>query len=773
MSIKLKELPYLFDDGGGNQHHFGRCYISDYKKSYKLLYSLKKYRSLLLADIPIVFGTARSENRREHFIELWRSGFDIGVLRMGSSRYAWADLSLEAINEEKISIETIKRRAEHPYTLFFLDLLNKNKNGLTEKEVGSKLFTKDSNGNVNRGSTDQVHPTMDDLSRWKWIAKSDNKGRVVTSKGLQILNKNSRDNIHFICFKADLNGDKVKARILWSILRDIDSNKNVPTYPTLFDQKIPFKMNLNSVLERYHNNGLGTMEKISGKKVISLLDDLDIRYEKSNSNNIILNEKIFFSITPSGYVSSGLSQMDKIDQYLPKKEMSNDADSISNQDITKHDYWIITERELDDSNDMYSMSNNEWLETLSSLDKYCPKAIFLDEKWNTAVMEASCGYLLSFVRKGGALIINGQDGGRIGTNKQFFNWLPPDFERLNFIPSSRKWTFDSNRLDKKSVEPIYCKSFLPPNIGKKNQDHFSSKYGLGFFIFEAKIFDKYIIRSIIEKYKLNEFKNVVLKDSSELKYANIAQIHRTKEITKEQQIYPILGKEILNQVFGFILSESFCYSWEGSGSIKSNVDLFTIYPNITLWEVDSLKGKTSSNFGGLAGDSVAIDIGHATKTPIYKNQAKSNYDNLIIMLSNFPDKESTAPLLNQYIENEVKKINTSHKTFQINEIYQVHLSEYIKYIKKGEKKIVIKDLINTIKTPLAALIGVSYGFFEGDKQSAREISIDNNYSLWTYRDMYELLVRIDKLEKDKKRGILISILSNQDGPVYKHISIID
>ena len=36
--------------------------------------------------------------------------------------------------------------------------------------------------------------------------------------------------------------------------------------------------------------------------------------------------------------------------------------------------------------------------------------------------------------------------------------------------------------------------------------------------------------------------------------------------------------------------------------------------------------------------------------------------------------------------------------------------------------------------------------------------------------MYELLVKIDKLEKNIRREILISILSKQDGPVYNHIS---
>ncbi len=764
MLIKRYNFPYIFGVEGQGNHKMSRVYMSDYKTNYKLLNGLKKHNALTTTDYPLIFGSSRAEKNREQLIELWRSGFKIGILRNGATSYKVANLSETEIEEDDIKINTVLKRKTHPYTLFFLDILKKYKN-LSEKEFAEKVFAKGESGKIIKSAIDQVHPTLRDLSVWNYTQNND--GSELTELGREILKENN-EKITFICYRKDLNQDSVKMRLLWCILREIESDKKIPTYPDLNGHSAPFKINLEHLKKRYHGRGLGKIPKVNNGKIEQFLKEIGISHKLSN-DDLIIFEKIFFSIVPAQYVKCGLSELDNIDSHFNKID-SNKTKLNEKKNFDIESNYIVISNELKDIDGVKIITEEDWLNNYKVLfNSKSPKAIFIGKNWNQSILEATSGYLQSYVKSGGFLIINGHQSGRVGTNKQFFNWLPQDFEALNYISSSGKWSFDKERVEKL---PIYCDEFMPSKPYKESIEHFSASYGEGCFIFEGNDFNEKIILKVIKDYKIDKKINIVITEATK-KYFRIAQLHRDEKILKEENTYPIIGKKILMENLGFILSKTFSYCWEGDGTIRNYVDLFTIYPRITLWEVDSLKGKTKSSFGGIAGESVAIDQNHANKTPQYRNQAEKNLKNLCKILDIVREKmgnefnldDKNHKILLKIVDSEIQNIKKKTDKFQIYEIFKVYLDKYL----ISEKVFNIDKFLNQLDDPLTSLIGVSYGFYEGIKESAREISKDNNYSLWTYRDLYEFMVRTDNFDLNKKKKKLISILEKKDGPVCYHI----
>jgi hypothetical protein len=72
--------------------------------------------------------------------------------------------------------------------------------------------------------------------------------------------------------------------------------------------------------------------------------------------------------------------------------------------------------------------------------------------------------------------------------------------------------------------------------------------------------------------------------------------------------------------------------------------------------------------------------------------------------------------------------------------------------------------------PGSIVIGTNYGWREGMKASARETSIENGTSLWTYLDLYEFLVRTDDWEVDERQQAFVDILAKDGGPVCWHVA---
>lgn len=776
MPVKFGLKPYRFDYKNSRQHHFGRCYISDFETCHILLCKLYEHKRLMISDITVVYPTTRAEMARELFIEMWRIGLPIGIERHGMKKYAFCYLGENPPPTiDKLAAIIKEKRQYYPYTLFFLDEFNSNPDGLSEKDMVKLLFNKKTDGTYAKGCNDQVHPTNNDLKNFGYI-----EGKVkprITHKGTELL-KSFDNNLTFICFKTDLQGDKFKMRLLWAIMKVIQQKyaSKSPLYPFI-KAAPPYEINFLDITELNNGKGLGKNPPITtSSDVKSFLNELKIDFTyNTKSDSFKINDRIFFSITPAEYVSCSLSIMDDISNFIcsnEKKFPGNKPDFFMGNKI-----WFITENTKITpkiTRPFLAINYEQWQEFKEKLPEELPDFIIIGEQWNPVQLEASSGHLFAYIKNGGNLVIHGPQGGRIGSNRQFLNWLPQDFERLNYLAESKCWSFDMKRLPNIPVGPIYCSSFSDPYLGdKKIINNFSAKYYEGNFIFEGQNIANVDYDRIIQKYSnrpLNSFEN-----TPEWIYKHIASLFRNPDVTKEEHTYPVIGCDILVDFFGFQLSTTFCHSWEGGGSIKDYVDLFTTYPAITLWEVDSIKGKNGF-LGGMAGDSLAIDQTHATKVEPYRKRAEKQYLKLLEFILSSTCKDIDT--FKKEIEKRINTLSTS-ENFQMQEVLEVYLSKYVisgKSFNKNDFYSFIKNSNKIINTPVIALLGVSYGFDEGQKYSAREYSIAEKYSLWSYRDLYELLVRLSPiLDFKKRRDILLHILSLKNGPVYfdivKHTKI--
>lgn len=265
----------------------------------------------LLADFPNIFPSPRAENWREHVIELWRTGYNIGFVRTGANSYGIAYLGdTEVPSVEEIQRRTKESRKAYPYTLFFLDEISHNPAGITEKDIARRLFAIRRNGEV-----DQVHPTMDDLTRWGLIERGTQ--RRLSAEGRTVLDAHREDPLVFLDFKVDLNNDRASSRLLWALLKEVQNDSDgVPAYPYL-RRSPPYTASAADVLELYNGTGRGSIPYISDGQAIARLlgaQGIDHLYDPA-SGTITVMDRVFYSITPQGYIQCGLAHMDDIDAY--------------------------------------------------------------------------------------------------------------------------------------------------------------------------------------------------------------------------------------------------------------------------------------------------------------------------------------------------------------------------------------------------------------------------------------------------------------------------
>jgi len=267
-------------------------------------------RPFRLRDVPSQFPTSRSENVREHMIDMWRSGYNIGVVRVGANSYGFVYLGdSEVPTIETISKITLEFRQSFPYTLFFLNEIRNHPSGITEKDLAKHIFRSRRDGEV-----DQIHPTMDDLSRWKYISTG-NK-RTITQAGRIILSKSENNLLIFIDYNTDLLKDRSDVRLLWAIMKSIQTGSKNPTYPFIRNNP-PYLVECSAILEKYNGAGCGQgiLKIHDSDNIKRLLSRFDVNYEIIK-NSLLIHEKIFFSITPQGYIQAQLNLMDNINTFV-------------------------------------------------------------------------------------------------------------------------------------------------------------------------------------------------------------------------------------------------------------------------------------------------------------------------------------------------------------------------------------------------------------------------------------------------------------------------
>ena len=101
------------------------------------------------------------------------------------------------------------------------------------------------------------------------------------------------------------------------------------------------------------------------------------------------------------------------------------------------------------------------------------------------------------------------------------------------------------------------------------------------------------------------------------------------------------------------------------------------------------------------------------------------------------------------------------------EVFERHLEAHIAEgltIQSFEQR--IRNLGADEPGPPTMLLGQAYGMVEdGRRTSAREHSELRGYSLWTYRDLYEFIVRTDGMAAEERREHLLALCMTA-GPVY-------
>lgn len=765
MPVHLGNPPYYFDsDEHTRQHHFPRAYLRNADYNHAICSTIYNKSPVIIQDFPLLFGTSRSEMFREQAIELWRTGLPFVPVRTGSNSYAWHHLKASPPPpKNKLQEKIIRGRMKHPYTLLFLDTI-RNNGKTSQRDLSELLFH-----TYKKGSLDQVHPTYGDLDV-KITKKGHGWGLIeneeLTSLGNEVLDS-YEGGLVFVCGKTDFSNKREPVRLLWSILREIEMihGKTQPTYP--FPLPLPpYKLSVNKILNRYGGPGKGTMKSKEPHDVESMLASLDINC-KLNGDELLISKKIYLSITPSTYIGAGLFEMDKIENYLlnVSKEslMTHKSINLENQ------IWVIGEKFNSGHypHDAVALGWEDWLKHCREIDHLTPKAIIFAPEWSPAWMEFASGELHAYVAAGGNVIVHRHKSTRTGTSKMFFTGLPQDLDRFSHLPGTG-WRFDTN-LGRRigNPAPIYSDSFRPTNPENKPMNLFSMCYEKGSFHF----FNADPSPSSYDDLELTTPQQFT--HSSHWKWRRIANLYRDPEINREPDTYPILGGEVLRDHLQFELSETFAHHYKSGVAEQNWCDLVILAPVPILFEVDTLGGGKRSQYGAISGGSTAIDDTHVQRQVGWMMQAQQWVNTYLKIIED--SKGSVPELQLAWTRDSIPKYAKSDRQEAfMTELHWHHL-ELVLRAHRHPTAVELEQSVHEAMEriggrPGSLVIGTNYGWQEGMKSSARETSIDNGTSLWTYLDLYEFLVRTDDWDVEERQQAFIHILSKDGGPVCWHVA---
>lgn len=749
MPARLGHPPHYFDsDEHTRQHHFPRAYLRNADYNHQVCTTLYEKSPIIIQDFPLLFRTSRSEMFREQTIELWRTGLPIAPVRTGAKSYAWHHLD-EGPTPPKEDLQKmiIERRMMHPYTLLFLETIIDN-GGASQRDLSELLFH-----TFKKGSLDQVHPTYGDLD-----VKETKKGKgwglikneQLTDLGNQVLDT-YQGGLAFVCGRTDFGNKRELVRLLWSILREIESASENPwssyPFPLPF---APHTLSVEAVLERFGGPGQGTIPMATPQQIELMLDDLGIDCQM-NGDVLILEENIYLSITPATYIGAGLYEMDGIKGRL----LDMSKKTVATKHVVPMDdkIWVIGDN-FNPANypqEAIGLKWEEWFHHCRDIDHIIPKAIIFAPEWAPAWMEFASGELHAYVAAGGNVIVHRHKSTRTGTSKMFLTGLPQDIDRFSHLPETG-WRFDTNlgpRIG--DPGPIYTQNFNPANPRNNPMEYFCMEYGDGNFHFLHQ--DPH--PTLYAELTLNKPSSFT--DSSHWKWRRIANLYRDPDINREPDTYPILGADVLHNHLGFVLSETFAHHYQPGTAEQNFCDLVILAPVPILFEVDTLGGGKRSQYGSISGESTAITEFHVSR----QLQWFTFFDRWCYELLQIIKDCEGSPNSVARIENQIsEKARTKFQKVVMQELYQTH-----------EIANSLEDALNRIGgSPGSLVIGTNYGWAEGLKLSARETSIENGTSLWTYLDLYEFLVRTDDWDIEERQQAFIKILAKDGGPVCWHVA---
>jgi hypothetical protein len=767
MSAHLGYPPHYFDSKEhGRQHHFPRAYLRNADYNHEMCTTLYNNSPVTIQDFPLYFGTSRSEMYREQAIELWRTGMPFAPVRTGAKSYAWHHLD-EPAPPSKTELQKIivKTRMQHPYTLLFLETIREN-GGASQKEMSELLFH-----TFKKGSLDQVHPTYGDLD-----VKETKKGKgwgLIENEQLTDLGNRVLDAHHcgltFVCGRTDFGNKRDSVRLLWSILREIESESGTEwssyPFPLSF---APHRLSIETILQRFQGPGKGTIPMATPLQIKLLLDELGIGYHL-NSDVLILKENIYLSITPATYIGAGLYEMDGIANRLLDMSKHDATTTSHNQKELDGKVWVIGNDfdPVDYPSNAIHLTMSDWLQNCRIIDSMTPKAIIFAPEWSPAWMEFASGELHAYVAGGGNVIVHRHKSTRTGTSKMFFTGLIQDIDRFSHLPGTG-WRFDTNlgpRIGKPI--PIYSQIFFPSDPSNNPVEYFCMSYGVGDFHF----FHKDPAPTLYSELTLK--RPAPLTDSPHWKWRRIANLYRDPKINREPDTYPILGADVLRDHLKFKLSTTFAHHYLPGVPEQNWCDLVILYPAPILFEVDTLGGGKRSRFGSISGGSTAIDDMHVQRQVGWFVQAKQWIDSYLQIVDDSKTSARESQIAKIAYEIRQKSTTDRMEAFQM-EFHMNHLSSVLETHRSPNaehlEQSVNKALRRIGDRPGSLVIGTNYGWREGMKSSARETSIENGTSLWTFRDLYEFLVRTDDWDIERRQQAFINILAKDGGPVCWHVA---
>lgn len=518
--------------------HLPRIYINDVKQVRQSLEVLQRNGSLTNKEMTEETARVRSEDIREIFYLLWRLGFGIDVTKKGKEIAFLSNDKLQSILEmedtqlKNLVLERLKMY--NPFIAVLNKLIEYRKKRTKFKE---KYVTKDFHmGRANGGRIDNTHP----LLRWgkdkEWGLI---KNKTITEKGIAYVNEASRLKIYFVHHTVDLKKSK-ELNVITHILSDasLDENKKVISVEDIL-----------GLLKHIKDFELSIEElKSYLKKLIKI--GLPI---KINGNNIEIRGKIYQEITPQLYTRFGIHFIDGIDELESRDEIKGKKIDEEKLFLSLKDakYLIIHDEDIDLKNypkDSKKISYEEFLEINESIPNLKLKSIILPPGWKPLKVSRISGILLSFVRSGGDLIVFHAPMGRIGSNRNLFNWLPYGLDRVSFVHSKVKnitgyFTFPFGEnfyfVSKEKCEEIERES--------KRYSILYTRYYKGMIILvgyneSKKFFEKYI-----QEIKTEVNINI---NSCEWVYRYLPSLNRQKRINSEFDLYPIL-KRLMKDNFNF------------------------------------------------------------------------------------------------------------------------------------------------------------------------------------------------------------------------------
>lgn len=674
--------------------------------------------------------------------ELWTMGAPI-----------WPDYNLPNINSYLFrpltEIETVidkivtwvdEAASQHPFVLFPLDALRHASNGMLTQDMSSSL-------NMNE---DRSWALLRDIEHLGYAENTTlaRKRKSITEVGQNLL-ASYTGGLTFVSATVDLEGHR-ELRWMWCLLREITGYDLPGSYPLLRDPP-PYTVSLDNVVEKFNTN-TAFSTRIGGRsesseQLIYILQRLGIDF-LLEGHRLTLRERLFLKTNVSDYLRAGLPGVDR--GVLQPRITSRQRCVISSpiQEIRNARIVVVHDAAINASAPEHAVQVNPLRFDQINFDQ---AEIIIFREPRPGLLSRYSGHLHAFVQSGGRLILHRMRQGRRGRTFNILNGLPPDFERLGVVDAG--WRFDTTLLPDTPIEPIYTQEFRPQPNGNAALTRFGARYGRGWFIFVHDEPSREFYSELFEEYPVEEGYHL---DTEGPHWDNRNFAELPYQIRPESAIYPHIGQSVegggfLHQRLGFEFSTTFCDEWLTGA--KGGADLVSVLPNVLVIEVDSVSTEVA-----------APDTSHQHRCSGYRETARDVLTRLGSIIASAPGND-VATFRNN-IATQISQQPRSYRSMML-EVFERHLDAHISEgLPIGSFEQRVRNLGANEPGPPTMLLGQAYGMVEdGRRTSAREHSELRGYSLWTYRDLYEFIVRTDGMAAQVRREHLLA-LCMVAGPVY-------